>query len=209
MRLSPTGWAVAAVSALSLGILGSEASTAIREVGGGDFDLSLAAGATLLLLALSCWTLTCIGLTLAAERAAAARMAARLITPRFARNALFLGAAGVLAIGPASAVGDNDSGSTSPGVVSRSLAGLHLPDRPVGATPPVSIPSAPGPHVIRVRPGDTLWSIAARDLGPLASYAEISAAVNRWYAANRARIGSDPDLIFPDLQLTSPVKDSR
>lgn len=56
-----------------------------------------------------------------------------------------------------------------------------------------------------VRRGDTLWSIAARQLGDDASDAEIAAAWPHWYAANRAVVGDDPDLLHPGQVLTVPA----
>ena len=58
-----------------------------------------------------------------------------------------------------------------------------------------------------VEPGDTLWAIAARALPPGSSDADIALECSRWYAANRATIGSDPDLIHP-LQRLNPPKDT-
>ncbi len=55
-----------------------------------------------------------------------------------------------------------------------------------------------------VRRGDTLWSIAARQLGPDASEAEIAAAWPRWFSANRHVVGSDPDLLLPGQVLRAP-----
>ncbi len=72
--------------------------------------------------------------------------------------------------------------------------------------PPASVPGAPTTEqepVVTVLPGDSLWRIAARDLGE-ASDAQIAAAWPRWYAANRAVIGPDPDLIHPGQVLTRP-----
>jgi hypothetical protein len=59
-------------------------------------------------------------------------------------------------------------------------------------------------EVVVVVRGDTLWGIAARHLGADATAAEIGAAWRRWYAANRAGVGPDPDLIRPGLRLTPP-----
>lgn len=56
-----------------------------------------------------------------------------------------------------------------------------------------------------VRPGDSLWCIAARALAPRASAARIAASWPRWYAANRAVIGPDPNLIRPGEHLTAPT----
>jgi nucleoid-associated protein YgaU len=57
---------------------------------------------------------------------------------------------------------------------------------------------------VTVRRGDSLWSIAARHLGPGASDAEIALAWPRWYAANRRVIGADPDRLAPGQQLCPP-----
>ena len=73
------------------------------------------------------------------------------------------------------------------------LAGLPLPER--AAAP------APAPATVAVAPGDTLWAIAARGLGPDASPAEIDARWRRLYDLNRAVIGPDPDLIRPAQRL--------
>lgn len=56
-----------------------------------------------------------------------------------------------------------------------------------------------------VRAGDTLWSLTARHLGQDASDAEIAAAWPRWYEANAAVIGPDPDLLHPGQVLVVPA----
>ncbi|MGB3257173.1 MAG: hypothetical protein WBG89_11110 [Ornithinimicrobium sp.] len=56
-----------------------------------------------------------------------------------------------------------------------------------------------------VRRGDTLWAIAAADLAPGASEAQIAAHWPRWYEANRLTIGPDPDLILPGHILQPPT----
>jgi nucleoid-associated protein YgaU len=58
---------------------------------------------------------------------------------------------------------------------------------------------------IVVRRGDTLWDITARHLGPDAGAGEVAAAWPRWYAANRAVIGADPDLLRPGQVQTPPA----
>ena len=60
------------------------------------------------------------------------------------------------------------------------------------------------PVDVVVHRGDTLWSIAARHLGPNASDAEIAQAWPAWFDANRAVIGEDPDLILPGQVLRAP-----
>jgi hypothetical protein len=55
-----------------------------------------------------------------------------------------------------------------------------------------------------VRRGDALWDITARHLGPHATATEIARAWPRWYSANRAVIGADPDLLIPGEVLYAP-----
>jgi hypothetical protein len=63
-------------------------------------------------------------------------------------------------------------------------------------------PTRDGP--VAVRPGDSLWLISARRLGPGATAADIARDWPRWYAANRAAIGADPALILPGERLRPP-----
>ena len=56
-----------------------------------------------------------------------------------------------------------------------------------------------------VHRGDSLWSIAARHLGPHASDAEIAHAWPQWFELNRDVIGDDPDLILPGQILRTPA----
>jgi hypothetical protein len=67
-------------------------------------------------------------------------------------------------------------------------------------------PRRAGGHdaTVTVLPGDSLWSLAAADLGPDAAPAQIAAAWPRWYAANRGVIGDDPTLIRPGQRLRPP-----
>lgn len=68
-------------------------------------------------------------------------------------------------------------------------------------TAPPATPAA----TVTVRRGDTLWSLAAHRLGPGATPARIAAEWHRWYAANRATIGSDPDRITTGTTLVVPA----
>ncbi|MGB3830021.1 MAG: hypothetical protein WA962_14730 [Ornithinimicrobium sp.] len=89
-----------------------------------------------------------------------------------------------------------------------SLAKDAAPARPSpgssapGATPPLQAESSAGVVIMR---GDTLWGIAAADLPPGASNAEIAAHWPRWYEANRLVIGPNPDLILPGHILHPPT----
>lgn len=53
--------------------------------------------------------------------------------------------------------------------------------------------------------GDTLWDIAARDLGPAASDVDVALHWPRWYQANRAEIGENPDVLLPGQILKPPA----
>ena len=79
-------------------------------------------------------------------------------------------------------------------------AGGHPPDHDV-ITRRASDRS---PVDVVVRPGDCLWTLAARFLGPAASARSTAAAWPLWWAANRAVIGDDPDLLLPGLRLRVP-----
>ncbi|WP_284762278.1 LysM domain-containing protein [Arthrobacter sp. efr-133-R2A-63] len=55
-----------------------------------------------------------------------------------------------------------------------------------------------------VKRGDSLWSIAARQLGPMASDVDIALHWPKWYATNRNVIGDDPGLLIPGQILQPP-----
>jgi nucleoid-associated protein YgaU len=57
-----------------------------------------------------------------------------------------------------------------------------------------------------VQPGDSLWAIAGRQLGPEASDAQIARAWPQWWSANRAVVGDDPNLIHPGTHLVPPSR---
>jgi hypothetical protein len=75
-----------------------------------------------------------------------------------------------------------------------------------GVTAPAPAPAGVGSTYV-VRRGDCLWSIAAGLLGPRADASAIDAGWRAIYAANRAAIGDDPNLIHigPTLTLPPPV----
>ena len=90
---------------------------------------------------------------------------------------------------------------------------LAIPDRPTVGAPTRYTPLQParrtGPATQRqvvVRAGDSLWAIAAAELGPEAGDAAIAARWPQWYAANAGRVGPDPDLIKPGQILHAPTQ---
>ncbi|NIK62055.1 LysM peptidoglycan-binding domain-containing protein [Kribbella shirazensis] len=84
-------------------------------------------------------------------------------------------------------------------------ARVGVPDRPTDGAPTRYTELRPRvPVRVVVREGDSLWSIAARELGPAATNDAIAARWPDWYAANRQVIGDDPDLILPGQVLRIP-----
>ncbi|GAA4371671.1 hypothetical protein [Nocardioides caricicola] len=108
----------------------------------------------------------------------------------------------LLACGAAVVAGLAVPAQATPGEVHRdrrpSVAGLPFPDRAVSPRPAA--------EVVVVHPGDTLWALAAADLGPDAAAAEIDARWREIYAQNRDVIGPDPDLIQPAQRLRLPAQ---
>jgi hypothetical protein len=73
------------------------------------------------------------------------------------------------------------------------------PSDPASAPPPAS---TPGGRFLVVQPGDSLWAIAKRLLGPNASPAEIARKVNHLWELNRERIGTGrPNLLLVGTKL--------
>ncbi|MFP3459395.1 hypothetical protein R5O87_00945 [Arthrobacter globiformis] len=57
---------------------------------------------------------------------------------------------------------------------------------------------------VPVRAGESLWTIAARELGPSASELEVAARWPLWYQANLNVIGPDPNVLLPGQLLSPP-----
>lgn len=90
-----------------------------------------------------------------------------------------------------------------PGYVPTTPPPVHDAERPRLLAPTPRRTTA-AHDLVTVRRGDSLWSIAARHLGPGTSDAEIAWEWPRWYAANRAVVGDDPDLLVPGQLLRPP-----
>ena len=89
-------------------------------------------------------------------------------------------------------------------------AGVGAVASPGAGTAPASASAAgtrpvigPGADVV-VRTGDSLWTLAAEQLGPLATDLEIAEQWPRWFQANRGVIGDDPSLLLPGQILRAP-----
>lgn len=199
MRLSRSGRVLAVFAAVIVAALGPRVPRFLVDLGGPSFPEALLGLGSLIAVALAGWVLTIAAL---ATLGVSSRVLARF-TPSVLRGVLLAGAAGVLAVGPAQAGEIAGPESRLP----HSVNGLQLPDRP---DTQVRAPTmrASTPQTVQVRPGDTLWAIAARTLPEGATDTQIAAATRAWHRANRDVIGADPNLIFPTQRLIPPtVKD--
>ncbi|MCM3926462.1 LysM peptidoglycan-binding domain-containing protein, partial [Frankia sp. AiPs1] len=86
-------------------------------------------------------------------------------------------------------------------LVPSSHRGTGVPASPSGIGQSARAGEAEEVVVLR---GDTLWTIAARHLGPTATPEQIAAEWPRWWAANSDVIGHDPNVILPGQRLTPP-----
>lgn len=79
---------------------------------------------------------------------------------------------------------------------------LPAPDVERGATARQT--SRAGDRVVVVRPGDSLWELAARTADRPVTDAGRAAQWPRWWSANRAVVGDDPDRLVPGQRLVAP-----
>lgn len=169
------------------------------------YEAALGAGTAALAWLAVLWFLGCVALTLLGRLpGAVGRCATRvgvLVTPVVIRRLIeaTLGASLIVASTTqiAHASNGNDTGAPT-------ATAPPPPDRPAAEPERPRPPARQSSHTVRVRPGNTLWSIAASHLPAQPSTAEIAAAWPRWYTANRAVIGADPDLIRPGQRLHPP-----
>lgn len=192
--LAVTGAAVAAVAAL-----GGSAVQLLRSAAWqAGFDALLADLASLVLIGCAAWLWLVTTVTTAEVAAGRAPTRAPGMTRR-----LVLVACGVALVAGSTTPAFADGTRGDPAAL---LAGLSLPDR-VGA--PVASPGRPLPERspagdVVVRPGDSLWSLAAGTLPAGATALDVDARWRALYLANRAVVGADPDLIRPGQRLHLP-----
>jgi LysM repeat protein len=147
------------------------------------------------------------------------RAVARRVLPAAIRHLVLASAGASLLLSPLSAAA---AGSPSGAAVP---SGTAVPSRtavPSGTAPswPVDqalpVPTTPAPSwpvnqagapagTVTVASGDSLWTIAATNLGPAATDREIAVSWPYWYRANRSVIGRDPGLIQPGTELSVPT----
>jgi hypothetical protein len=178
------------------------------------------------------WALT-IYLALATGIAAVGHLAGaprsiERLTPRALRRlvevAVGASSAAAVCLAPAAAYAD----APVPGPVAAtpvaSASPLDWPGLAPAPAPPPHLRVAPQAHPqphdsqrapaqpampLLVRPGDSLWSLTARQLGPRATAARVAATWPGLYAANRRVIGTNPNLIRPGERLVRPTPQGR
>lgn len=97
---------------------------------------------------------------------------------------------------PPTSAPDANLESDATGVLPRTAPSRHVSGLPHGSR-------APSPGTVVVRPGDSLWSIAASRLPERAGLAAVDRAWRRIARANAPRL-PDPHLIAPGLRLRLP-----
>jgi hypothetical protein len=220
-----TGVAVVLVLAGLLPVL-TEATLVAEagDLGAAGFDSLLVWGCAAAATAVTCWLW--LVATLVTLDAARGVPAARRGVPVALRRAVLVLCGVALTGGLAAPALAGETTSTGPGTPAQLLEGLRLPERAdvapaadhgraprsaaaVAAGPgaaPVAAPAAPTTpeSTVVVSPGDTLWDLAAEELGPRASDEETAAAWPALYALNRDLIGPDPGRIEPGQRLVLP-----
>lgn len=176
---------------------------------GPDAAAGALAGALLWLLAL--WIAFAMAATvlslLPGQLGKIAHAVAVRVTPAVLRRVVIAAAGTSILTSPVAAFADSPAG-TPPPPTANSAPSLPSIGWPTDPDPAISdsgdsARQATGARVA-VRPGDSLWSIAAHRLGSAASEAQIQAEWPRWYEENRQQIGADPNLLQPGASLLAP-----
>jgi nucleoid-associated protein YgaU len=125
------------------------------------------------------------------------------VVPRWLRTAVLV-ACGLAVVGAGGTAHADEETARARADHRHTLAGLPSPDRVVGSTRPAPETRTARIHIVQL--GDTLWDIAAADLGGLSDSGRITAHWQRIHALNRTVIGADPDLILPGQPLRLPAQ---
>jgi hypothetical protein len=196
LRCTLVWLAATALAAATVGIVGADAA-ALGAGLGADLEQALVRSGSAVLVGCAAWGwLATTAVVLQAARGRAAHGVRGV--PQAWRRLVLLACGTTLAAAGLGGTASADNG----------LDGLPLPDRATDGAPAVAPPLAPArpaalDHLV-VRPGDSLWTLAATRLGPHASADEIDRLWRRLYRLNRSALGPDPDLIRPGQQLRLP-----
>jgi hypothetical protein len=189
----------------------SALASAIRSgaVAGEPFDEVLIRGCEAALVLCATWLW--LAAVVVARDASRGRMSDHRGVPRVWRRLVLVACGVALVSGLGAPAHAGDEAGRSP------VEGLPLPDRATTTTYVSQVfarasshQNRPGPPlrrqaaVVVVRPGDTLWAISRADLPADADDDAVAVRVREIHQANRAVIGTDPDLIRPDQRLRMP-----
>ena len=197
VRLRATALALAATGTLSTLIAALAPTTDVDPAQ--PFADLLGQWCTLVLLGCAVWAwLVTLAVLLEAVRAGGPVAEHRRCLPTAYRR-LVLSACGLALTG----------GAFSPALATPGPIHLVPPHITAVATtaPTPAHASTPAPGLtddIVVRPGDSLWRLAAERLPGDADDATIAHTWQRLYAANHDVVGADPDLILPGQRLARP-----
>lgn len=186
MTLTRLGWLLTALATGSVVALGPRAAQHVQDVGSAHFPTALTGMLATGHLAVAVWVLAVV-LTSRSSRWR------RLLAPAALTRLLVVATTAAVVTAPA-ATAASDAGPAD----RTSVAGLRLPDRPLGEV------ALDARETVEVRPGDTLWAIASAHEGGSATDGQVAEAVRLWHEANREVIGSDPDHIEPGQRLVAP-----
>lgn len=219
------GGALSALLLLAAAPAPAVAVRALREpASAGDVAAPLVALLSLLAWALAVWLLLTVAVTAAAHLPGltghAARSAARRLAPATVRRAVevALGLSVVVGVGAAGPAAASPGPPTAPAAAAPSLdwaapSPEGLAPEPIApsldwAARPAGAPRVAAEQVVVAR-GDSLWSLAERDLAARTGAApcdgDIAQAWPAWWAANRDVVGDDPDVIQPGTRLSPPA----
>ena len=222
--------ACCAAALLCLAPSPADSLAVLRAPAAAGLTAPLVATAALLAQVLTAWLLLVALLTLGASGPASAARLSRALLRRCAPGAVRSAVAVALgtglvvgaAAGPAAAAPPSPTApaaapptASSPGAAPARRTPTSLPSSALdwpGLSAATRTPTGPGAERARstaepavvVRPGDTLWGLAARSLPPRASDTDRAAEWPRWWSANRQVIGEDPDLLLPGQRLVAP-----
>ncbi|WP_127480765.1 LysM peptidoglycan-binding domain-containing protein [Nocardioides pantholopis] len=197
-------WVLATATALLAVSLVAPAALALRT-GADDLETALVRGCSAVLLGCAAWAWAVTTAVVVEVVRGAPRSAPSGVVRRGVLALCGLAAVGGLVVPAAGAAAPGEPRDRTAGAAA--LDGLPLPDRAEGAAARPT-PARPAPQTgasITVRPGDTLWAIARRDLGAGADGTAVARRVRALHDLNRRVIGPDPDLVHPGQQLRLPA----
>lgn len=202
--LAATGGAVTLLGLLLPDALVLASALRTGTLDAAPFDLVVVRVAELALAACAVWLWTA-SVVVAAD-AVRGRSPDRRGVPDGLRRAVLV-ACGLALAGGFSAPAQADEPESRHRTGRHLVEGLPLPDRAtttMQVSPVLARTSELEQDCVVVRPGDTLWEIARRDLPRGVDDRAVVEHVRDIHAANRAVVGADPDLIRPGQRLLMP-----